>query len=67
MEKIRCQILLDAVSHSRLTQFCMENRLKNMSEGVRELLKTYQRLQTVIINLENAAHQNTKLKAEGEN
>jgi len=64
VEKIRCQIMLDAGSYQNLAQFTRENALKNMSEGVRELIRTVKRLQTVINNLESAAHQTTKLVEE---
>jgi len=66
VEKVRVQIMLDGASFNILHNFTEENNLKNLSEGVRELLKTYKRLQTVIYNLENAAHQTTKLGKEVE-
>ena len=66
MQKIRLQIMLSFDELSLLHSFERENRLRNESIAVAELLKAHNRLQYIIRELEKKAHEGEEWKSRAE-
>jgi len=67
MQKVRVQIFLTFSEMAELHQFMVENRCKNESQAISQMLILKKRLQKVIENLERKAQESELWKERANN